>query len=48
GGNGEGNQSNQLTLPTSLSFDNEENLYVADEENHRIQKFEKILVLKYF
>ncbi|CAF4176203.1 unnamed protein product, partial [Adineta steineri] len=43
GGNGEGNQSNQLYSPTGLSFDNEENLYVADQGNRRIQKYEKNL-----
>ncbi|CAF4170385.1 unnamed protein product, partial [Adineta steineri] len=43
GGNGQGNQSNQLNLPSGLSFDDEENLYVVDQLNHRIQKYEKIL-----
>ncbi|CAF0723200.1 unnamed protein product [Adineta steineri] len=43
GGNGEGIQSNQLNYPNDLSFDNEENLYVADSLNNRIQKFEKII-----
>ncbi|CAF1431558.1 unnamed protein product, partial [Adineta steineri] len=42
GGNGEGNQSNQLNYPQGLSFDNEGNLYVADCINHRIQKYETI------
>ncbi|CAF4207447.1 unnamed protein product [Adineta steineri] len=42
GGNDQGNQSNQLYYPTGLSFDNEENLYVADSWNHRIQKYEKL------
>ncbi|CAF1349449.1 unnamed protein product [Adineta steineri] len=41
GGNGKGNQSNQLTCPASLSFDNEENRYVVDNGNDRIQKYEK-------
>ena len=40
GGNGKGNQRNQLNYPVSLSFDDEGNLYVADHWNHRIQKFE--------
>ncbi|CAF4303436.1 unnamed protein product, partial [Adineta steineri] len=43
GGNGNGNQSNQLNGPAGLSFDNEANLYVVDQGNHRIQKYEKIL-----
>ncbi|CAF3961787.1 unnamed protein product [Adineta steineri] len=40
GGNGEGDQLNR---PMGLSFDNETNLYVADYESHRIQKFEVIV-----
>ncbi|CAF1485971.1 unnamed protein product [Adineta steineri] len=40
GGNGEGDQLNR---PMGLSFDNETNLYVADYENHRIEKFEVIV-----
>ncbi|CAF4265538.1 unnamed protein product [Adineta steineri] len=43
GGNGGGNQPNQLYSPSGLSFDNEGNLYVADYWKHRIQKFEIIL-----
>ena len=30
GGNGEGEQSNQLNYPTGISFDREDNLYVVD------------------
>ncbi|CAF0742185.1 unnamed protein product [Adineta steineri] len=48
GGNGQGNQSNQLHCPMGVSFDNEENLYVVDQGNHRIQKYEKILALEYY
>jgi hypothetical protein len=33
-------QSNQFSGLAGLSFDREGNLYVADWENHRIQKFE--------
>jgi hypothetical protein len=40
GGNGFGDKPNQFTYPTGLSFDVEGNLYVADNANHRIQKFE--------
>ncbi|CAF4256974.1 unnamed protein product, partial [Adineta steineri] len=43
GGNGWGNQSNQLDSPQGLSFDKEENFYVVDKNNHRIQKYEKNL-----
>ncbi|CAF4282212.1 unnamed protein product, partial [Adineta steineri] len=43
GGNGKGDQSNQLNSPSDLSFDDEGNLYVAEYWNHRIQKFEIVL-----
>ncbi|CAF3931550.1 unnamed protein product [Adineta steineri] len=43
GENDQGSQSKQLSGPTGLSFDDEENLYVADFSNHRIAKFEIIL-----
>ncbi len=39
GGNGAGRQSNQLNGPWGLSFDRHGNLYVADNENRRVQKF---------
>ncbi|CAF4893317.1 unnamed protein product, partial [Rotaria socialis] len=39
GGNGHGNQLNQLHSPISFSFDQEGNMYVSDSGNHRIQKF---------
>ncbi|CAF1456527.1 unnamed protein product, partial [Adineta steineri] len=39
---GRGSQSNQLTLPFSLSFDRSGNIYVADNDNFRIQKFQYI------
>lgn len=35
-----GPESDQLTLPTSLSFDSYGNLFVTDSGNHRIQKFD--------
>jgi sugar lactone lactonase YvrE len=38
--NREGKQSNQFIGPVGLSFDREENLYVIDGVNNRIQKFE--------
>ncbi|CAF0764869.1 unnamed protein product [Adineta steineri] len=40
GYDGEGSQSNQLNYPFSLSFDRFGNIYVTDQNNHRIQKFE--------
>ncbi|CAF1473227.1 unnamed protein product, partial [Didymodactylos carnosus] len=39
GCHGMGSQSKQLNLPSSFSFDRSGNLFVADEQNHRIQKF---------
>jgi DNA-binding beta-propeller fold protein YncE len=39
GGNGRGEQSNQLNRPVGLSFDRHGNLYVVDYGNHRVQKF---------
>ncbi len=39
GGNGAGRQSNQLNGPIGLSFDRYGNLYVADNGNDRVQKF---------
>ncbi|CAF0758726.1 unnamed protein product [Adineta steineri] len=40
---GENGAGNQLNHPFGLSFDDEENLYVVDSHNHRIQKFEIIV-----
>ncbi len=37
---GEGSQSNRLSSPNSFSFDRSGNMFVADEANDRIQKFE--------
>ncbi|CAF1120110.1 unnamed protein product [Adineta steineri] len=37
---GEGSQSNQLSDPFSLSFDHSGNMFVTDQSNHRIQKFQ--------
>jgi hypothetical protein len=39
GGNGQGKRSNQFNYPTDLSFDRQDNLYVLDSDNHRVQKF---------
>ncbi|CAF4608577.1 unnamed protein product, partial [Rotaria sp. Silwood2] len=39
GGNGRGEQLNQLNWPTGLAFDRHGNLYVVDYGNHRVQKF---------
>ncbi|CAF3909027.1 unnamed protein product [Adineta steineri] len=37
---GRGSQSNQMSYPSSLSFDRFGNMFVIDSFNHRIQKFE--------
>ncbi|CAF4109738.1 unnamed protein product, partial [Adineta steineri] len=37
---GGGSQSNQLNTPHSLSFDRSGNIFVTDQDNHRIQKFQ--------
>lgn len=39
GGNGAGQQPNQLNRPLGLSFDRENNLYVVDFQNYRVKKF---------
>ena len=39
GGNGPGNETNQLYRPSDLLFDKHGNLYVFDSGNHRVQKF---------
>jgi sugar lactone lactonase YvrE len=39
GGNGKGNQTNQLNYPTAVFVDRQKNIYVADNENNRIQKW---------
>jgi hypothetical protein len=40
GCHGEGSQSNQLNRPFILSFDRSGNMFVTDQNNDRIQKFE--------
>ena len=42
GGYGKGQESSQLNCPHGLSFDGMNNLYVVDESNHRIQRFDII------
>ena len=41
GGNGQGNQLNQLQIPTSLFVDKEDAIYVSDWYNHRVMKWNK-------
>ncbi|CAF0862378.1 unnamed protein product [Adineta steineri] len=41
GGNSRGNASNQLDRPSSIYVDKDENVYVADNENNRVQLWAK-------
>ena len=41
GGNGRGNQLNQLNCPTYMFIDEEETVYISDEVNHRVMKWLK-------
>ena len=41
GGNGKGNQLNQLNCPTCLFVDKEQTVYVSDRNNHRVMKWNK-------
>ena len=39
GGNGQGNQLNQLNYPTYLFVDEEQGVYMSDSDNHRVMKW---------
>jgi sugar lactone lactonase YvrE/antitoxin component YwqK of YwqJK toxin-antitoxin module len=39
GGNGEGSSADQLSSPNGIAFDDSGNLYIADRNNSRIQKW---------
>ncbi|CAF1281084.1 unnamed protein product [Adineta steineri] len=41
GGNGQGNQLNQLHLPTHIFVDEDHSVYVSDLNNHRVMKWMK-------
>jgi len=41
GGNGKGDQLNQLNSPTFIFVDDEQSVYVSDEKNHRVMKWTK-------
>ncbi|CAF0904732.1 unnamed protein product [Adineta steineri] len=41
GGNGEGNQLNQLDYPTFIFVDEDQSVYVSDCNNHRVMKWRK-------
>ncbi|CAF0757324.1 unnamed protein product, partial [Adineta steineri] len=39
---GGGSQSSELNNPFSFSFDHSGNMFVTDQSNHRIQKFQYV------
>ncbi|CAF1619909.1 unnamed protein product [Adineta ricciae] len=41
GGNGKGNQLNQLSCPTYIFVDEQQSIYVSDNSNHRVMKWGK-------
>ncbi|CAF4111796.1 unnamed protein product, partial [Adineta steineri] len=41
GGNGKGNQLNQLNIPTYMFVDEDQSVYVSDQHNHRVMKWRK-------
>ncbi len=41
GGNGKGNQLNQLSWPTYIFVDRDHSVYVSDNKNHRVMKWMK-------
>ncbi|CAF1167326.1 unnamed protein product [Adineta steineri] len=41
GGNGKGDQLNQLNFPACIFVDEEESVYVSDQNNHRVVKWRK-------
>ncbi|CAF1268520.1 unnamed protein product [Adineta steineri] len=41
GGNGQGNQLNQLNYPTFIFVDGDQTVYVSDQKNHRVMKWRK-------
>ena len=41
GGNGKGNQLNQLSFPTYLVVDEDQTVYVTDTYNHRVMKWNR-------
>ncbi|CAF1493020.1 unnamed protein product, partial [Adineta steineri] len=41
GGNGKGDQLNQLDIPTYIFVDEDQSVYVSDNNNHRVMKWSK-------
>ncbi|CAF1299357.1 unnamed protein product [Adineta steineri] len=41
GGNGRGNQLNQFDLPNFILVDEDQSIYVSDQNNHRVMKWRK-------
>ncbi|MFY7885573.1 MAG: hypothetical protein ACOVOV_12110, partial [Dolichospermum sp.] len=42
GNNGIGNAANQLNAPFAIAFDSKKNMYISDDYNHRVQRFDFI------
>ncbi len=40
GNNGIGNAANQLNAPYGIAFDSKKNMYISDDYNHRVQRFD--------
>jgi len=40
GNNGIGNAANQLNAPFAIAFDSKKNMYISDDYNHRVQRFD--------
>ncbi|CAF1067000.1 unnamed protein product [Adineta steineri] len=41
GGNGKGNKRNQLNYPSFIFVDDDQSVYVSDQDNHRVMKWRK-------
>ncbi|CAF1266424.1 unnamed protein product [Adineta steineri] len=41
GGNGKGNELNQLDLPAYIFVDEDQSIYISDRDNHRVMKWRK-------
>ena len=46
GGKGRGSKKDQLSEPASIALDDQGNLYVADYNNNRIQRFDLEFLFK--
>ncbi|CAF3524831.1 unnamed protein product, partial [Rotaria socialis] len=41
GGNGKGNDTNQVSLPRYVFVDRQQSVYISDRDNHRVMKWNK-------